>query len=36
MDGIHLPGEWYGCPADTPDLRPRALSHSIGRGGKDD
>ena len=18
MDGIHLLGEWYGCPADTP------------------
>ena len=20
MDGIHLLGEWYGCPADTPEL----------------
>jgi S-adenosylmethionine decarboxylase proenzyme len=20
MDGIHLLGEWYGCPADTPAL----------------
>ena len=20
MDGIHLLGEWYGCPADTPQM----------------
>ena len=20
MDGIHLLGEWYGCPADTPEF----------------
>ena len=20
MDGIHLLGEWYGCPADTPEM----------------
>jgi S-adenosylmethionine decarboxylase proenzyme len=20
MDGIHLLGEWYGCPADTPEV----------------
>ena len=20
MEGIHLLGEWYGCPADTPEL----------------
>lgn len=20
MDGIHLLGEWYGCPADTPHM----------------
>ncbi len=20
MDGIHLLGEWYGCPADTPQF----------------
>lgn len=20
MDGIHLFGEWYGCPADTPEF----------------
>lgn len=20
MDGIHLLGEWYGCPADTPAI----------------
>ena len=21
MDGIHLLGEWYGCPTDTPEFR---------------
>jgi len=20
MDGIHLLGEWYGCPAETPEM----------------
>ena len=20
MDGIHLLGEWYGCPAETPEF----------------
>jgi len=20
MDGIHLSGEWYGCPAGTPEF----------------
>ena len=20
MDGIHLLGEWFGCPADTPEM----------------
>ena len=20
MDGIHLLGEWYGCPADLPEM----------------
>ena len=26
MDGIHLLGEWYGCPADTPEfIRAEAL-----------
>lgn len=20
MDGIHLLGEWYGCPADSPEM----------------
>ncbi|MDR2880669.1 MAG: adenosylmethionine decarboxylase [Azoarcus sp.] len=20
MDGVHLLGEWYGCPADTPEF----------------
>lgn len=20
MDGIHLLGEWYGCPADSPEI----------------
>lgn len=26
MDGIHLLGEWYGCPADTPEFtRAQAL-----------
>ena len=21
MDGIHLLGEWFGCPSDTPEMR---------------
>ena len=20
MDGVHLLGEWYGCPANTPEF----------------
>ena len=20
MDGIHLLGEWYGCPVDAPEM----------------
>jgi hypothetical protein len=22
MDGVHMLGEWYGCPAGTPEFTP--------------
>ena len=36
MDGIHLLGEWYGCPADTPELtRRRRAARAVPRRGRE-
>lgn len=29
MDGIHLLGEWYGCPADTPQFSQAAALRDL-------
>jgi S-adenosylmethionine decarboxylase proenzyme len=29
MDGIHLLGEWYGCPADTPEFTRAAALRAL-------
>ncbi|MFO1316297.1 MAG: adenosylmethionine decarboxylase [Burkholderiales bacterium] len=29
MDGIHLLGEWYGCPADTPEFTQAAALREL-------
>jgi S-adenosylmethionine decarboxylase proenzyme len=29
MDGIHLLGEWYGCPADTPEFTQAAALRAL-------
>lgn len=29
MDGIHLLGEWYGCPADTPQMLEAAALRAL-------
>lgn len=29
MDGIHLLGEWYGCPADTPEFTQAAALRDL-------
>ena len=31
MDGIHLLGEWYGCPADTPEFTPNSDTYGARR-----
>lgn len=29
MDGIHLLGEWYGCPTDTPEFTQAAALRTL-------
>jgi len=29
MDGIHLLGEWYGCPAETPEFTSAAALRTL-------
>ena len=35
MDGIHLLGEWYGCPADTPHMVDAGALRSAGMNPED-